>query len=151
MGVNFQAQIKLDQVINQVLQKIERVNQFVLDRLNFIGLEFVRNARTNANFKDQTGNLRSSIGYIILKDGQVVSENFELSAIGTDKKTGKAQGEDFAKSQYKQEKGYVLFLVAGMKYAAAVESKGFDVITGSSFIVQSDVKEMIQKLKEITL
>mgnify|MGYP005750565013 CR=1 FL=1 len=149
--MNFQAQIKIDQAINQVLQKIERINQFVLDRLTFIGLEFVRNARTNANFTDRTGNLRSSIGFVILKDGLVVSENFELSSNGTDKYTGKSQGEDFAKSLFKQEKGYVLILVAGMKYAAAVESRGFDVITGSGFIVKDDVKELIQGLKKIKL
>lgn len=110
----------------------------------------MRNARTNANFTDQTGNLRSSIGYLLLKDGKPIDEDFTASPIGTDRETGKKKGYEFALSKFKQEKGYVLILVAGMQYAAAVESKGFDVITTSSFLAKDSVQKLFEDLKKQT-
>lgn len=43
------------------------------------GEKFIDIARRNGSYKDQTGNLRSSIGYIIAKNGEVVAENFTES------------------------------------------------------------------------
>ena len=37
------------------------------------GEKFIEVARRSGSYKDQTGNLRSSIGYIIAKDGEVVT------------------------------------------------------------------------------
>ena len=49
------------------------------------GEKFIEVARRSGSYKDQTGNLRSSIGYIIAKDGEVVTENFKEGDKGTDK------------------------------------------------------------------
>ena len=60
-------------------------------------------------------------------NGQIIEQNF----IG--KTEGKNQGQKTAEEvalQYPE--GYVLIGVAGMKYAAYVEAKNFDVITGSA-------------------
>lgn len=43
------------------------------------GEKFIEVARRSGSYKDQTGNLRSSIGYIIAKNGKVVAENFTES------------------------------------------------------------------------
>ena len=51
------------------------------------GEKFIEVARRSGSYKDQTGNLRSSIGYIIAKDGEVVTENFKEGDKGTDKTT----------------------------------------------------------------
>lgn len=42
------------------------------------GEKFIDIARRNGSYKDQTGNLRSSIGYIIAKNGEVIAENFTM-------------------------------------------------------------------------
>jgi hypothetical protein len=44
--------------------------------------------------------------------------------------------------------GYVLIICTGMKYAAAVESKGKDVITGSSLIAKAELNKMLKDLKK---
>ena len=76
------------------------------------------------NYINHTGNLRSSIGYVIVKDGRIVGKNFQLSEKeGTDKQSGKRQGEQLAMDLVRSfPKGYVLIGVAGMKYAVFVEA-----------------------------
>lgn len=103
------------------------VDDKTLQTLQYLGEQFVNKARLNGNYTDRTGNLRSSIGYIILHDAKVIDKNFE------GKTEGKNQGQTVANEvglQY--PKGFVLIGVAGMNYAAYVEAKGFDVITGSA-------------------
>lgn len=105
----------------------ERVNKEIAILIR-IGEEFVNKARSKGEYMDQTGNLRSSVGYILIRDGKVINQNIS----GKDAE-GKIVAVDFAnqvKSTY--NKGLVLVGFAGMEYAAAVEAKGFDVITGSA-------------------
>ena len=40
---------------------------------------------------------------------------------------------------HRYPKGMILVIVAGMEYAAAVESKGYDVITGSSLFADIEL------------
>ena len=97
------------------------------------GEKFIEVARRSGSYKDQTGNLRSSIGYIIAKDGEVVTENFKESDKGTDKTTGKYKGRRLAEEvSLSHTGGYVLVGVAGMEYAAAVEAKGYEVVSGAN-------------------
>ena len=63
------------------------------------GEKFIEVARRSGSYKDQTGNLRSSIGYIIAKNGKVVAENFTESEKGTDKTTGKYKGRRLAEEE----------------------------------------------------
>ena len=105
----------------------EKVNQKTLEAYQFAGETFVNEARIKGNYTDRTANLRSSIGYIILLNGKVVDKNFE------GKEKGQSQGKKVAEEVALQyPSGYVLIGVAGMQYAAYVEAKNFDVITGSA-------------------
>lgn len=99
----------------------------IIDRFTYAGEQFVNNAREKDTYKDRTGNLRASIGYLILHEGTIVRENFRGKT-----KAGVEKAKAFARemSGY-YPKGYVLIGVAGMNYAAAVEAKGYDVISGS--------------------
>ncbi|AOR28727.1 hypothetical protein FORMB_16880 [Formosa sp. Hel1_33_131] len=111
-------------VFDQFQQEVDRKT---LEAYQFIGETFVNEARISGNYTDRTGNLRSSIGYIILLNGKVVEQNFEGNSKGQSQ--GKKVAEEVA-NQYPD--GYVLIGVAGMQYAAYVEAKNFDVITGSA-------------------
>lgn len=139
---------KVSDIMKDVRVKIENIDEFILNELNYVGLEFVRNARVKADFTDRTGNLRSSIGYMILKNGQIMSEDFEDSAQGTDKSTGKQKGFEFAFLKAEVTTGFVLIVVAGMEYAVYVESKGYDVITGSSLLAENDLRQAFEKLEK---
>lgn len=124
--------------------KKEAIKNAILLNLQRIGEIFVRNARLNDTYKDQTGNLRSSIGYVVLYNGQQIYEDFENK--------GGPAGVDTAKKiadevKGKFPKGFVLIGVAGMEYAAAVEAKGYDVITASSIEAETNLKVAIQRIK----
>lgn len=127
---------------------VNRIELAIISRFQYIGETFVVNARIKTKqeggFGNITGNLRSSIGYIILKNGKTLKENYEVSGTGS-------KGLQTAKALMREIKakfntGYVLVVIAGMNYAAAVESRGLDVITGSSKIAEEDLREAINGL-----
>lgn len=138
----------LNNIKKAIQNAANTMDRQVSERLQMVGDEFVANARINGNYKDQTGNLRSSIGYIVFKDGQPIEENFEVAQKGTDQKTGLNTGREFARNYDIPDAGYCLLVVAGMDYAAAVESRGKDVITGSSLIAERELKASFKRLED---
>ena len=130
----------VDRRINRFTVSIE---QRIIWTLAMVGEKFVNDARSTRTYKDQTGNLRSSIGYIIARDGNIIQENIEGKA------EGRSQAKKIADEVLREnKKGFVLIVVAGMEYAAAVESKGYDVITGSVPAAKALLKA---KIKEYNL
>jgi hypothetical protein len=131
-------------VRKQLLERKQRLEQATLFRLQRVGETFITNARSNDTYKDRTGNLRSSIGYVILKDGVQIG-----GALPGSKAEGVEKAEAMIRrlTQTDQIKGFILLVVAGMDYAAAVEAKGFDVLTVSGLQAASDLKKALEKLK----
>lgn len=144
MAVSIRPKFNRLQISNFIREKKQRIEEAILMRLRRIGEQFVRNAREQANFTDRTGNLRSSIGYVILKDGDQLYDNFRSVSGGPDG-VAKAQ-EVIEEAKRNFPTGYVLIGVAGMDYAAAVESKGYDVITNSAGIAEVSLKTTVQQL-----
>lgn len=115
--------------------------------LIYIGEQFVGKARITGNYTDRTGNLRSSIGYIIVNDGKVVQLNIQKAEQGTDGGTGEQEATAFGKQLASRfNKGLILIVFAGMEYAASVESKGYDVLTGSA-PKNSEVVRLLTKIQ----
>lgn len=137
----------------QMEAQMKNIEAAILSRLEYVGWEFVKMAREKTakegGFNDVTGNLRSSIWFSVFNHGNIHSENFESAERGSDKVTGineaKKQARELA-SKYSQ--GYALVVGTGMDYAAAVESKGKDVITGSSLQAESNLKRAMSRLKD---
>ncbi len=129
--------------INQYLQsQIDTYEDKVIEALHYQGDEFVEDALRNRTFGDRTGNLAASIGYIILKDGKEIFSRFD-----GDKSEGVKNGKKIAAEvAEKQSTGFVLIGVAGMSYAAAVESMGYDVITGSA-PTSKKIKDLLKSIK----
>lgn len=127
-GINGLKALFGKQQIARVLENFQKENDSrMIQTLQFLGEQFVNKARLSDTYRDRTGNLRSSIGYVILKDGGIVDSNFEGIAEGVTK------GKDVANEvAMEYPKGFVLIGVAGMDYAAYVEAKNYDVITGSA-------------------
>lgn len=126
---------------------MDRVLRVTLAEISRVGDKFVTDARNKApfdegpggSFNDQTGNLRSSIGYIIVYDGKIVRENFDHGG----GPIGQKEGRDFAEYQAAlNPTGWALITVAGMEYAAFVEAKGYDVITGSTLNANSQMNKV---------
>ncbi|SFE54357.1 hypothetical protein SAMN03003324_00841 [Pedobacter antarcticus] len=136
------------QVRKELERQLERIESAIISRLQYIGETFVNNARLNGKYLDQTGNLRSSIGYIVMKNRKVVKENFEKSGKGGPK--GVSSAKDYInKLKLNFGNGYVLIVVAGMDYAAAVESRGKDVLTASSIIAKKDLQAAVRNFRKM--
>ena len=145
MAVTLVPKFNRNDITKALTLRTKRIEEVILLRLQRIGEQFVTNARNMADFTDRTGNLRSSIGYVILKNGQQLFENFEQRAGGPE---GKEKAKEvIADAKKNFPTGSVLIGVAGMDYAAAVESKGYDVITSSAGIAEASLKLAVQKIQ----
>ena len=114
--------------------------------LTKIGIDCVAEARKSGSYTDRTGNLRSSIGYCIVENGNIITKSgFEkvLSTASQGKGSGEKSLSDLI-SEY--SKGLVLIVVAGMNYAAAVEAKGYNVLDSARTDGKKQVEIMRQKL-----
>lgn len=140
--MKFQPQFTANGIKSIIADRFVRIKQAMIMRLYRVGENFITNGRLNGTYTDQTGNLRSSIGYVILRDGVQLFEKFQGDGEGV------AQAKKICEEQKtKYPTGLVLICVAGMEYAAAVESKGYDVITGSSLIAITELKEGLAQLQ----
>lgn len=130
---------------------IERWFDYHLDRaeekiyllLQRAGEEFVKIARKKGAYQDRTGNLRSSIGYVIAKDGKILTENFELAEKGSEKSPGMREAKRLTSDLIGLHKnGWVLIGVAAMPYAAAVEAiHNLDVVS----VAAEETEDWIRK------
>lgn len=150
MVIKLNPKFSKNQVKAVIQQQKKRFEDAIVLRLNQVGDEFVTNARNNGNYSDQTGNLRSSVGYAIIRNGvQITVAGFQPvsgSARGRQTLLGKAVGLALLdQAMQRFPTGIVLICVAGMNYAAAVESKNYDVITGSSLTAEFELKKAFER------
>ena len=117
----------------------------IVEIMVYIGKQCVNTARSLDTYKDQTGNLRSSIGFIVVDGGQVVfSSGFPVIKTGSE---GAKTGRDFIKELAQENStGISLIVVAGMNYASYVEAMGFNVLTSAELLAEQKVPEMLRKL-----
>lgn len=132
---------EVDAYLQDQLIKREKV---LIRTLNFVGIQCVNEARTNGDYMDQTGNLRSSIGYAVVKNGVVIHKSrFEqIKSGGEGKKEGLGLISELINSS---KSGIVLIVVAGMNYAAYVETSR-NVITSSELLAESLVPQLLNQL-----
>lgn len=132
--------------------KMKDLVAILVKQLSYIGEEAVRIARENGSYSDITGNLRSSIGYVVLVDGKPVKWGSAKQYNGKDGsgEAGPAAAESLLKSlQAKFPWGVVLIVCAGMKYAAYVEAvRHKDVLTSAELIAESLAKKLLKGLIE---
>lgn len=124
----------LGKQMEEIIGRIVRVTE---NELNQLGLQMTTAARMKTKgqggFNDQTGNLRSSIGYILMYDGEIINEDFRIADKGDDRSSGVAKGKDEAERISKESPdGWAIILVAGMEYASWVENMDYDVISGTT-------------------
>jgi len=149
-----------DKDISKVFDRFEeRTDKILLETMKYAGEYFVKIARDEktdeggnkiTDYRDITGNLRSSVGYIVLKDGKSVAEGFKVSGRGMGGSRGMQQGKKLARELGRtHDKGYVLIGLAGMNYAVFVENmKNKDVISFASKATQQMLKQLITKIKK---
>jgi pyrimidine deaminase RibD-like protein len=126
-------------------EKARRVHQALIANLIYVGEEAVKEARQHHRYKDQTGNLRSSVGYVVVVDGEIVSESsFEQVSTGAE---GSQEGRNYAERIAKQHpQGIALVVVAGMNYAKYVAGRGYDVLQSAELLSKKLVPQMLEQL-----
>lgn len=122
------------------LSEIERQQ---IKRLQMLGEMCVNEARTKGNYQDQTGNLRSSIGYAVFVDGMALHTMFNQIGDGSE---GVKAGEALAQKVGSAHKGICLVVTAGMNYSLYVEAKGLNVITSAEHLAERELPKMLDKL-----
>lgn len=126
-------------------EQLDRLKRAIIRTFSYVGEICLTRARNTDSYKDQTGNLRSSIGYVISVDGVVVhASDFNVVKSG---QNGATSGLSYAKKIARSfPKGICLIVVAGMKYAAYVSAKGLDVLDSSELLADSLTKKMLNQL-----
>lgn len=125
------------------LAQIEKQQIKRLQRLGEMCVTHARNVPAETGFQDQTGNLRSSIGYAVFVDGVAIHSMYDAVKGGSE---GVKKGEALAKKVGSQQPGVCLVVTAGMNYATYVESKGRDVITSAEHMAERELPRMLDKL-----
>ena len=87
-------QITPQSEINAYLEsELTKKEQVIIKTLKRVGEMCINEARENGDYIDRTGNLRSSIGYVVLSDGVVVGKGgFSRVKTGKD---GQSEGKKF--------------------------------------------------------
>lgn len=125
----------------------EDIDNSILEAFAYTGEYAVRGIRTGdmSKWNDRTGNLRSSIGYSVVRKGHVVMESgFEVVAGGNE---GSATGRQLMRqlaAEYSQYP-YVLIIVAGMEYAVYVEAiENKVVLAGGQLWAENNIGKILQ-------
>nr|DAM56687.1 MAG TPA: hypothetical protein [Caudoviricetes sp.] len=121
---------------------VEELINETIHTLSYIGEHVVNTAKKSGKYSNQTGNLRSSLGYIISIDGEIVRiGGFEVTKDGYD---GVKGGEALAQALAKTSKGTTLTVVAGMHYAVYVSAKGLDVLDSAEIELEKQLQEQFK-------
>ena len=103
-------------------------------------------------YLDQTGNLTSSIGYVIVVDGAIIDEYGYSSALPTATQ-GAEQGANYARQIASTfTEGIVVIISAGMNYAAYVERRNLGGMTAGEQGLRAQIHtRMVELQSEIKL
>jgi hypothetical protein len=125
----------LDQIVNQQIKRAQMLGEMCVNHARSIPKE--------QGFEDQTGNLRSSIGYMVFVDGVAIHSFYNQVKEGS---TGVKAGEALAKKIGQDQTGVCLVVTAGMNYALYLETKGRDVLTGAEHVAERELPRILEKL-----
>lgn len=127
---------------------LDEVEKMQIEILQELGEKCVTHARNiapdNNGFNDQTGNLRSSIGYMVFHNGTAIHSFYEQVKDGS---VGVEAGEALAqKIGSENPQGICLVVTAGMNYALYVEAKGRDVLSSAEHLAERELPRMLEEL-----
>lgn len=123
----------------------EQAKNAIINILMYVGESCITEARDNGSYMDQTGNLRSSIGYVVVNNGKIVGMKVgEQVKDGTE---GKGKAESYmTRLASEHSTGICLIVVAGMNYAVYVEGRGKNVLSSAELLAERMVPQMLEQL-----
>lgn len=125
-------------------KELEAIKERQVERLKILGDLCVKHARMlpkEIGFDDESGNLESSIGCKVFKDGVSVYSNYKVVGDGYE---GAMMGAELAeKVGHKTTKCSMLVVTAGLDYAYHVEPEVNDVSVSLEEIKDEDLPTMM--------
>lgn len=130
---------------NKITSSVEAKKRVIADALCYVGERCLIEARDGGTYLDRTGNLRSSIGYAVVINGQVLQ--YDCVDQIKDGSEGVKQGLQYLQSRIRKTstKGVVLIVTAGMNYAEYVETKRV-VLSKAELMAPGLVKQILTQL-----
>ncbi len=130
-------------VEKQFALRVKAIDKAIVLNLSYLGELCITNYRSLETYRDQTGNLRASGGYVVVKNGAIIKSDFSGS-----NPVGASAGRNYAETLAAEvSTGYALIVVAGMAYALAVESRGLDVLSSTEQLAKTQLPILLAKLK----
>lgn len=138
----------MDEVISAIRLSYDEIVGEVVSGFAEIGERVVGGVVSGelSSWNDQTGNLRSSVGYIVVRDGDVKAEGGFQSYGEADE--GPSRGRAYARSLIPlYPAGVALIIVAGMEYAAYVEAMDNKTVLAQGELETARlVNELVERL-----
>lgn len=132
-------------------QKV-KAEQIAVELLSYIGERCVEIAREKGSYNDITGNLRSSIGYIVVKDGHEVAGGSPKQFAGSKGDGARGAGDAarlLGKLSPKYGKGLALIVCAAMEYAEYVEAVHHkDVLTSAELLAEELANKLLSNFRK---
>lgn len=152
-------QMKSRDIATEYIAKCEEIIKHdTIEALSYLGEECVKRVRDRSpkdSWNDQTGNLRSSIGYMVLYNGQPVQQGGFIptpNAPKGDGSKGRSDGEKFLQetvAEVARDNSFALVIVAGMNYADKVEAlENKNVLAGAHLFAVEEWRYMEKALKD---
>lgn len=125
----------------QIAQATQEIEAKMVQILADAGRTIAATARANGNYRDVSGDLRNSNGFLLMIDGVIKAEEFLSGNGGSKARSLALQVADTSRDTI------CLVVVNGMDYAAKVESRGADVLTSAEQFAKRAIPQMLQQLK----
>ena len=151
--------MKSRDIATEYIAKCEEIIKHdTIEALSYLGEECVKRVRDRSpkdSWNDQTRNLRSSMGYMVLYNGQPVQQGGFIptpNAPKGDGSKGRSDGEKFLQetvAEVARDNSFALVIVAGMNYADKVEAlENKNVLAGAHLFAVEEWRYMEKALKD---
>lgn len=131
----------VDMILDKMTQSLIYAAEKGLNRARVVG-------PLDGSYRDRTGNLRSSIGYVVFKDSkEAIEAGFLPTEKGSEKGTvGQKEGRQTLKRlKTRYGTGYSIIMVAGMDYSGLVEAN-YDVLSSAEKVMLSEFDAIAYRL-----
>lgn len=142
----------LETLLSDVGTLDTRMTDNIVKMMTVVGEKVVKTAREQGSYKDRTGNLRSSIGYVVLVNGQPQAKGTSKQFSGPqgDGALGITESEALLNSlRAYYPKGITLVCVAAMEYGVYVEAvHNLDVLTFTQLQAEQMSRRLVRRVFE---
>ena len=150
LNVDIDMDIRMTSSVDAIMQQVAKeVDRDIVEAISFRAakvVEYARERAPNESWNDNSGNLRSSIGAKVTRNGNTTDTIGFVAINGATEgaSEGRSLAEELA-SVYNED--YALIVGAGMDYAANVEATdGKDVLSSAELQTRAELPKDLAKL-----